>query len=320
MTAFDKIRWIEAVIFSPLKDPATRLAIALASHRNSRTGACFPSHKRLAEMLHWGDPKKVQRTLPHLVEGGWVKVSNLKGGGRTQYDLLMDNVPSTDTPKEMDNIVQLRGSPKTPELGTNVHFQQKQPDKSVQLSPETGAKNWTKSPSEVDKIAPETGHQCPPNLYNNPDKNLNAHERVNAPVHARDLQLPPQFSGASLDLESRWTSVKETKSAAWRRWARRHYKQDLREIVPRVTTKDGMAWYRVPMETPPHHQDGIVRAKTAIKKVREYNEGLNAQSATAAHPNSLRKVDMTKYLAQARAAINAKQRGCGSFPSSGGAG
>ncbi len=87
-----KLEWLKQVASDGSLPPnATRVAIAIASHVNGKSGVAWPSAERIAEILSLNS-RSVRRCIGALVGGGYLAVEVGGGSASNRYSLLHDGV------------------------------------------------------------------------------------------------------------------------------------------------------------------------------------------------------------------------------------
>lgn len=81
MNATERARFVAASERAKLAPTERLVLLALAMHRDRRTGACFPSIDTVARLVGLA-PRGVQRSIRKLEEAGLVVVEKRSIGGR----------------------------------------------------------------------------------------------------------------------------------------------------------------------------------------------------------------------------------------------
>ena len=88
MTPLERLDWLRAVMASPVANPHTKIALAIALRINGQTGECYPSKACLCEDTGMSDAS-VRRGVLALVNAGLLSVTFSNGRLANRYRLLM---------------------------------------------------------------------------------------------------------------------------------------------------------------------------------------------------------------------------------------
>lgn len=88
MNPLDRLDWLRLVMGSPVANPHTKIALAIALRINGKTGECYPSKACLCEDTGMSDAS-VRRGVLALVNAGLLSVTFSNGRLANRYRLLM---------------------------------------------------------------------------------------------------------------------------------------------------------------------------------------------------------------------------------------
>ncbi len=112
MTPLERLDWLRAVMASPVANPHTKIALALALRINGQTGECYPSKACLCEDTGMSDAS-VRRGVLALVSAGLLSVTFSNGRLANRYRLLMAS-PNPVTSEGVEATNPVTHDPVTP--------------------------------------------------------------------------------------------------------------------------------------------------------------------------------------------------------------
>ena len=112
MTPLERLDWLRAVMASPVANPHTKIALAIALRINGQTGECYPSKACLCEDTGMSDAS-VRRGVLALVSAGLLSVTFSNGRLANRYRLLMAS-PNPVTSEGVEATNPVTHDPVTP--------------------------------------------------------------------------------------------------------------------------------------------------------------------------------------------------------------
>lgn len=112
MTPLERLDWLRAVMASPVANPHTKIALAIALRINGQTGECYPSKACLCCDTGMSDAS-VRRGVLALVNAGLLSVTFSNGRLTNRYRLLMAS-PSPVTSEGVEATNPVTHDPVTP--------------------------------------------------------------------------------------------------------------------------------------------------------------------------------------------------------------